>query len=68
MNMTKRVLAKRPIIQAAEDAFVVGTFSALGGLITAGFPPSIEILYGCSLAASLAGLVAYAKARKIQTG
>ena len=66
MNMTKRS-GKAPCLQALEDAAVVGGFSALGGLIAGGYPPSVELAYGVSLAAALAGLLTYAKARKIET-
>ena len=66
MNMTKRS-NKAPCLQAFEDAAVVGGFSAIGGLIAGGFPPTVELAYGVALAASLAGLLTYAKARKIET-
>lgn len=66
MNTTASNSTKAPLRQALEDALVVGGFSALGGLIAAGYPPCAEIVYGCGLASLLAGLTAYAKARAIK--
>lgn len=65
MNMTKQS-KKAPVLQAMEDGIVVGGFSALGGLIAGGFPPTMELCYGVFLAGALAGLIAYAKARSIE--
>jgi len=66
MNSTNPSIGKSSIMQGLEDAIVVGGFSALGGLIAVGYPPTWPILYGSGLAAIFAGLVAYARARQIQ--
>ncbi len=68
MNSTKPCVGKRPIVQAVEDALVVGLTSLIGGLIATGaqYPPEGEILYGAGLAALLAALFAYAQARRLQ--
>lgn len=59
---------KRPIQVAAEDSLVIFVFVLVGGLIAGGFPPTFEILYGSGLAALLAGVISWAKARGIRVG
>ncbi|MCJ2531779.1 MAG: hypothetical protein LN413_05690 [Candidatus Thermoplasmatota archaeon] len=57
---------KRPLRVALEDTVVIFAFVMVGGLIAGGFPPTFEILYGSGLAAALAGVISWAKARGVQ--
>lgn len=68
LNGTDPKVGKSSIRQALEDAIVVGLISLVAGLITRApeGPPDTSTLYAAGLAALLAGLIAYARARQIQ--
>ncbi len=68
MQSTDPKIGVRPIVQALEDALVVGVLALLGTLVAHAdeFPPEYRTLYGAGLAGLLAGAVAYARARQIQ--
>jgi len=70
MNSPNPSVGKSSIRQAVEDALTVAMLSLTGGLIAAGpsWPPSVNVVYGAGLAALLAAIVAYMRARAIQGG
>jgi len=56
---------RKRIIQALEDALIVGAAALASSLIAVGWPPSIPVLYVPILSATLIGITTYAKARQI---
>lgn len=60
-------LDKKPLQTAAEDSLIIGGFSFVSGLIATGssFPPEASVLYATGLAALMAGILSWAKARNI---
>jgi len=56
---------RKRVIQALEDALIVGAAALASSMIAVGWPPSIPILYVPILSASLIGIATYAKARQI---
>ncbi len=58
---------KRPLLVAVEDMVVIFLFAFLAALIATGsiFPPPFEVIYGALLAASMAGVISWAKARHV---
>lgn len=67
LNSTNPCNNKEPIRAALEDGAVIGaTAFCTGMLATQVFPPEPATLWITGIAALLAGLVAYARARNIQ--
>jgi len=56
---------RKRIVQALEDALIVGAAALASSLIAVGWPPSIPVLYVPVLSATLIGITTYAKARQI---
>lgn len=67
LNVTNPCIDKAPWQAALEDALVIGLVAFFSALVaTQEWPPTDHTLWATGAAASLAGLLAWAKARNIQ--
>lgn len=55
---------RTPIRAAIEDTVVVAAFSGVSGLLAAG-EPTLSVLYAVGLTSALAGIITWARLRKI---
>lgn len=51
---------------ALRDALVTFLYVLIAGLLTAGYPPTLEVLYTSGLSAALMGITSYMHARGIE--
>lgn len=68
LNGTNPSVGKSTARQGLEDGLVVGGIALAAGLISHASEglPTLAVLYTAGLAALMAGLIAYARARQIQ--
>lgn len=68
VNVTDPCNDKAPWKAALEDAGVIGGITLVSSLITAGFPPSVQLLYTAGLSAIFIGITTWATKRGIGIG
>ena len=66
MNLNDPCQDKKPIVQAVEDAIVVGAFTSMTALVAIGYPPTFAAIYIPIVSSIAMGIMTYMKARNIQ--